>query len=141
MKLFIIFKGWKKDENWNFRANKYPHVNWGETTAYTIPTGITGEYGMTLRTAIFPADSNGTWEWKKPDTPIKGKVGETYEYDAIFTPADGRYKAVECKVAVKVVHSSLPTSYSTNYLVFGSSAAILIASCGLMFMLRRKNKA
>jgi len=47
---------------------------------YTVPTGITAEYGDTLADVTLPKG----WKWKNPDTNV-GKVG-VHSFVATFTP-------------------------------------------------------
>lgn len=75
------------------------------TPVFTVPTGLTAEYGQTLADVTLPAGF--TW---KDETESVGEIGEN-TFKATFTPSDtDNYNTIDnvlIKVAVGKAHSSI----------------------------------
>lgn len=67
------------------------------TPNYTIPTGLTIEYGKALNTVTLP---NG-WNFKSNDT-VNVSAGSSVTYKATYTPSDTNYKTVEENITLTV---------------------------------------
>ncbi len=73
---------------------------------YVMPEGIIVTYGKPLSEAengLPPADNNGSWSWKDPNTVVTENALEQPSYAAVFTPTDTKnYKTVEVELTVIV---------------------------------------
>lgn len=78
---------------------------------YTVPTGLTAEYGQTLSQVALPAADNGTWSWTDPTQSI-GNAGPAANltFKASFTPNDTESYYIDRNVDVTV---SVPCSTHT----------------------------
>ena len=78
---------------------------------YTVPTGLTAEYGQTLSQVALPAADNGTWSWTDPTQSI-GNAGlaANLTFKASFTPNDTESYYIDRNVDVTV---SVPCSTHT----------------------------
>ncbi len=88
-------------------SHAFPITAGKDNPVYTVPAGITVQYGQKLSAAAFPVipagNTPGTWTWVSPDASV-GDVG-VKSFKATFTPANtADYLTVEnIDVPVEVV--------------------------------------
>ncbi len=88
---------------------------------YTVPTGLSANYGQSLADVALPTADNGTWSWTDSSQSIGDAGADTdLTFTAIFTPTD-----TETYYIVKDINVTVSVPRSTHTITWKNGDSVL----------------